>query len=73
MADTVSKLNWVRSTSLASLSVSLPLPILKSGYIPTVETLRNMKQLRPTLQLLDRTSTTEVNYTLSNNRISNSY
>jgi hypothetical protein len=60
MADTVSKLNWVRSTSLASLSVSLPLPILKGGYVSTIETFKNSHQLRPTLQLLDRISMTEV-------------
>lgn len=51
LADTVSKLNWVRSTSLASLAVSVPLPISKNGYVETVET---FKQLRPTLSLLDR-------------------
>jgi hypothetical protein len=51
LADTVSKLNWVRSTRLASLAVSVPLPISKSGYI---ETLENFNKLRPTLSLLDR-------------------
>ncbi|CAO3655803.1 unnamed protein product [Mucor hiemalis] len=54
MADTVSKLNWVRSTSLASLSFTVPLPILQNGYISTVETFKNKNQLRPTLDLLDR-------------------
>lgn len=56
MADTVSKLNWVRSTSLASLSFTVPLPILQNGYISTVETFKNNNQLRPTLDLLDRVS-----------------
>lgn len=56
MADTVSRLNMARSTSLASLSVTVPLPILQNGYIPTVETFKNTAQLRPTLELLDRVS-----------------
>ncbi|KAI9338876.1 tubulin domain-containing protein [Pilaira anomala] len=59
MAETISKLNWVRNTSLASLSVSLPLPITKNGYIETIETLTKPQQLRPTLSLLDRLSTLE--------------
>lgn len=63
MAETISKLNWVRNTSLASLSVSLPLPITKNGYIETIETLTKPQQLRPTLSLLDRLSTFEVNTT----------
>lgn len=62
MAETVSKLNWVRSTSLASLSVSIPLPISKNGYIDTIETFTKKEQLRPTLSLLDRISTAEVKY-----------
>jgi hypothetical protein len=65
MADTVSILNWVRSTSLAALSVSIPLPISVNGYIETIETFKNTKQLRPTLSLLDRVSppsSTEVRY-----------
>jgi hypothetical protein len=57
MAETISKLNWVRSTSLASLSVSVPLPIMKNGYIDTLETFKTQKLLRPTLSLLDRVST----------------
>lgn len=57
MADTVSKLNWVRSTSLASLSVCLPLPISEKGYRDTLE---HKQQLKPTLSLLDRISTQDV-------------
>ena len=57
MAETVSKLNWVRSTNLSSLSISVPLPILKNGYIPTVETFKKTRQLRPVLSLLDRVNT----------------
>jgi hypothetical protein len=57
MAETVSKFNWVRSTSLASLSVSVPLPILKNGYIDTLEKFKTQQLLRPTLSLLDRVST----------------
>ncbi|KAI9261367.1 tubulin domain-containing protein [Helicostylum pulchrum] len=59
MAETISKLNWVRNTSLASLSVSLPLPISEKGYIETVETMIKKTQLRPTISLLDRISTTK--------------
>ncbi|KAG2207128.1 hypothetical protein INT46_003531 [Mucor plumbeus] len=58
MADTVSKLNWVRSTSLASLSVSLPLPISENGYTDTLE---NNQQLRPTLSFLDRVAVQDKN------------
>ncbi|KAL0143969.1 tubulin domain-containing protein [Mucor lusitanicus] len=54
MADTVSKLNWVRSTNLASLSVCLPLPISETGYTGTLE---DKQPLKPTLPLLDRMST----------------
>lgn len=60
MAETISKLNWVRSTRLASLSVSVPLPILNNGYIDTLEKFKTQQQLRPTLPLIDRVST-EVN------------
>lgn len=62
MAETISKLNWVRNTSLASLSVSLPLPISGKGYIETVETMIKKTQLRPTISLLDRISTTKVSF-----------
>lgn len=60
MAETVSKLNWVRSTSLAALSVCIPLPISKNGYIDTIETFTKKEQLRPTLTLLDRISNAQV-------------
>ncbi|CEP09224.1 hypothetical protein [Parasitella parasitica] len=53
MVDAVGKLNWVRSTSLASLYVTLPLPISKNGYGDTLENSQNMN---PTLLLLDRFS-----------------
>lgn len=59
MAETVSKLNWVRSTRLASLSVSLPLPISENGYTDTLE---NNPVLKPTLSLLDRVKTQEVKH-----------
>lgn len=59
MADTVSKLNWVRSTSLASLSVSLPLPISENGYTDTLE---NNQQLKPTLSFLDRVAVQDVRF-----------
>lgn len=59
MADTVSKLNWVRSTNLASLSVCLPLPISETGYTGTLE---DKQPLKPTLPLLDRMSTHDVSW-----------
>lgn len=59
MADTASKLNWVRSTSLASLSVSLPLPISENGYTDTLE---NNQQLKPMLSFLDRVAIQDVRF-----------
>lgn len=64
MADTVSKLNWVRSTSLASLSVCLPLPISEKGYTHTLE---HNHQLKPTLSLLDRISAQDVSLQIEHN------
>ncbi|KAI8647274.1 tubulin domain-containing protein [Parasitella parasitica] len=57
MADAVSKLNWVRTTRLASLSITLPLPISENGYIDTLE---NSQKMNPALSLLDRFSRKDV-------------
>lgn len=57
LADTINKLNWAKSTKLASLSVSVPLPLSKNEHYKILAQTSNSKPAVPILSLLDRVST----------------